>query len=171
MEQKPRWKRAERIDREKIFELKAAAAQIFPLLCPVREYDWIPDWSCTMIYSDSGFAEKDAVFHTRELFGRRTVWSCIANEPPRLIEYLFVLGTSGVVRLSIRLEEIPGGSTRVTWAMRFTVARLMSRFATKVTSREGFDEMVSGRQRELEEYIAKKNEPTPEQAPQRSSLR
>lgn len=155
MEHKPRWKKAERIDREKVFELKAAAKEIFPLLCPVREYDWIPDWRCTMIHSDSGVAEKDAVFHTRELFGKRAVWTCITYEPPRLIEYLFVLGVSGVVRLSIRLDEAPVGSTRVTWAMRFTVARLMSRFATKVTSREGFDAMISGRQRELEEYLAR----------------
>ncbi len=92
MEHKPRWKKADRIDREKVFELKAAAEEIFPLLCPVREYDWIPDWRCTMIHSDSGVAEKDAVFHTRELFGKRTVWTCITYEPPRLIEYVFVLG-------------------------------------------------------------------------------
>lgn len=153
MQRKPRWKRAERIDREKTFEAKAGAAEIFPLLCPVREYDWIPDWSCTMIYSESGVAEKDAVFHTRELFGKRTVWTCVTYEPPRLIEYVFVLGVSGVVRLSIALEEISGGATRVTWRMRFTVARMMTRFASKVTSREGFDAMISGRQRELEAYL------------------
>ena len=24
--------------------------EVFALLCPVREYDWIPDWSCTMVH-------------------------------------------------------------------------------------------------------------------------
>jgi len=158
MGRKPRWKRAERIEREASFELKAGAAGIFQLLCPVREYDWISDWRCTMVYSDSGVAEKDAVFHTRELFGRKTVWCCITHEPPRLIEYLFILGASGVVRLSIRLDEAPIGSTRVTWTMRFTVARLMSHFAAKVTSREGFDAMMAGRRRELEAYLAREGE-------------
>jgi hypothetical protein len=153
MERKPRWKRAERIERETSFELKAAAARIFPLLCPVREYDWIPDWRCEMVYSESGVAEENAVFHTRELFGRRTVWCCITYEPPALIEYLLVLGASGVVRLSIRLDEAPGGSTRVTWTMRFTVAGLMSHFAAKITSREGFEAMLAERRGELEAFL------------------
>jgi hypothetical protein len=158
MERKPHWKKAERIDREMSFELKAGAAKIFPLLCPVKEYDWIPDWRCEMVYSDSGVAEKDAVFHTRELFGMRTVWTCITYEPPRFIEYLFVLGKSGVVRLSVRLEETPSGSTKVTWAMRFTVARLMSRLASKITSLAGFIAMIALRKRELEEYLAKNSD-------------
>ena len=156
MKDKPNWKRAQRIDREKKFELKARAKDIFPLLCPVLEYDWIPDWRCTMIYSESGVAEKDAVFHTRETLGKRTVWTCITYEPPRLVEYLLVLGKSGVVRLSIRLDERPEGGTLVTWTMRFTITRLMSRFAAKVTSREGFDGMVSVRERQLEEYIGRR---------------
>lgn len=37
--------------------LEAAPEGVFPLLCPVREYDWIEPWRCRMIYSQSGFAE------------------------------------------------------------------------------------------------------------------
>jgi len=37
---------------------------LFPLLCPVREYEWIEPWKCDMIYSDSGFAEQDCIFQT-----------------------------------------------------------------------------------------------------------
>jgi hypothetical protein len=156
MERKPRWKKAERIDREARFELKAGAGNIFPLLCPVREYEWIPDWSCEMIHSKSGVAEQDAVFHTRMLLGKKAVWCCIAYEPPRLIEYLFVVGKGGVVRLSIRLDESSGGSTRVTWAMRFTLSSLMSRLVAKITSREGYEAMIAARRRQLEEYFAKR---------------
>ena len=155
MERKPGWKKADRIDRKTVFELRASAAEIFPLLCPVREYEWIPDWSCTMVYSDSGVAEKDAVFHTRELLGMRTVWTCIAYEPPRLVEYVFVVGRSGVVRLTIGLEEKAPGSTLVTWAMRFTVAKRMSALASKVTSQAGFDAMLATRKRQLEERFAR----------------
>jgi hypothetical protein len=155
MKGKPRWKKAQRIDREASFELKAGAGEIFPLLCPVREYEWIPDWSCEMIHSGSGVAEKDAIFHTRMLFGKRAVWTCITYEPPRFIEYLFVVGSSGVVRLSIRLDEEAGGSTRVVWAMRFTISRLMSRFVANITSREGYEAMIGNRRRLLEEYFAK----------------
>ena len=30
--------------------LCAAPADVFPLLCPVREYEWIEPWSCDMVY-------------------------------------------------------------------------------------------------------------------------
>lgn len=45
-------------------QLNGTKEQIFPLLCPIREYDWIENWSCDLIYSDSGFAECDCVFRT-----------------------------------------------------------------------------------------------------------
>ena len=51
--------------------VKAKPEEIFPLLCPVREYDWIPEWDCTMVYSESGIAERGCVFQTdRESDGR-----------------------------------------------------------------------------------------------------
>ena len=28
----------------------AAPAEVFPLLCPVREYEWIEPWSCAMVF-------------------------------------------------------------------------------------------------------------------------
>jgi hypothetical protein len=154
MDRKPKRRKAERIDREASFMLRAGAEDIFPLLCPVREYEWIPDWSCTMLHSDSGFAEKDAVFSTPMLFGKKAVWCCITYEPPRFIEYLFVVGSLGMVRLSIRLTEAPGGATRVSWAMRFTLSRLLSRLVAKTTSPEGYEAMIDGRRRLLEEYFA-----------------
>ncbi len=44
--------------------LEAAPETVFPLLCPVREYDWIESWHCRMVYSKSGFAEQDCIFQT-----------------------------------------------------------------------------------------------------------
>jgi hypothetical protein len=31
---------------------------VFPLLCPVREGDWLENWSHNTIFSKSGFAEE-----------------------------------------------------------------------------------------------------------------
>lgn len=154
MERKPRWIKAERIDREAVFEIKAGPERIFPLLCPVREYEWIPDWSCEMVYSKSGTAERDAVFRTRMMPGRKALWYCVTYEPPRLIEYVFAIGLGGIVRMSIRLDAAAAGSTRVTWAMRFTMTRLMARLASKVTSPAGYDAMMEARRRQLEAHFA-----------------
>jgi hypothetical protein len=156
MRAEPKWKRAERFDRVATLELKARAEEIFPLLCPVREYDWIPDWRCEMVYSDSGTAEKDAVFRTRFALGSMATWTCITYEPPRFIEYLVVLGLGAVMRLSLRLEDGPGGSTRLQWAMRFTVARRLSRLAARGFSQAGFDAMMALRKHQLEDYFSAK---------------
>src|SRR2546427_12204443 len=37
---------------------------VFPMLCPVREADWVPGWQYKMIYSKSGMAEAGCVFTT-----------------------------------------------------------------------------------------------------------
>jgi len=39
--------------------------------------------------------------------------------------------------------------------MRLTVSRMMSHFASKVTSREGFDAMLATRRMQLEGHFAK----------------
>jgi len=80
--------------------------EVFPLLCPVREYAWIPDWSCTMIHSTSGVAELGCVF-TRE---RDETWITTLYEPPRRIEYTIV--TPRAVRtLAFRLTPAGGATT------------------------------------------------------------
>lgn len=60
---------------EYTIHIQASPDQIFPLLCPVREYEWIPEWDCTMLYSESGIAELGCVFSTNldERFGEE-VW-------------------------------------------------------------------------------------------------
>ncbi|MGI9537489.1 MAG: hypothetical protein ACR2PB_10480, partial [Desulfocapsaceae bacterium] len=56
-------------------QLNSTPEKVFPLLCPVREYEWIPQWQCEMIYSRSGVAELGCVFSTdfKDSFGRE-VW-------------------------------------------------------------------------------------------------
>lgn len=97
---------------------RASPEEIFPLLCPVREYDWIDGWRCRMVYSDSGFAEEDGVF-TTDLEGHST-WVITAYEPPRRIEFCIVSDRGVAARLKIRLESIAEGSTRVLWRRLYT---------------------------------------------------
>lgn len=47
-----------------VMQLAAAPGEVFPLLCPVREYEWIEGWDCEMIYAATGKAEAGAVFRT-----------------------------------------------------------------------------------------------------------
>lgn len=50
-------------------ELKSNITTIFPLLCPVKEKEWLPGWNYDLIFSESGYAEKGCVFETSNEYG------------------------------------------------------------------------------------------------------
>lgn len=54
--------------------INAAPNVVFPLICPVREAEWLDDWDYKMIYSKSGVAELGAVFTTSFWEGTEQVW-------------------------------------------------------------------------------------------------
>ena len=89
--------------------LGADPATVFPLLCPVREADWIEGWSPTLVVSSSGVAEPDCVFTT----GAEpvdAVWYITRHEPAAgCIEMLKVTPGVTACRLSIQLRPVPGG--------------------------------------------------------------
>ena len=92
--------------------------KVFPLLCPVREYDWIEGWACQMIYSKSGVAEENCIFTTSHT-GHLMVWNCNRYEPPTRIEFVTVASGHMVTRLNISLERISNG-TNLRWERIFT---------------------------------------------------
>jgi hypothetical protein len=49
--------------------------EVFPLLCPVREAEWVPGWSYRLIFSNSCFAEEGCVFATPNDDGVETIWT------------------------------------------------------------------------------------------------
>ena len=91
--------RAVRLLFDTTLTLHGTPDEVFALLCPVREYDWIPDWSCTMIHSTSGVAELGCVF-TRE---RDETWITTLYEPPQRIGYTIVSPGTAVRTLAFRL--------------------------------------------------------------------
>lgn len=58
-----------RLKRHYMQTLHGRKSEIFQLLCPVREKEWLKGWDYNMIYSESGFAEKGCVFETDNDFG------------------------------------------------------------------------------------------------------
>jgi hypothetical protein len=90
---------------------------VFPLLCPVREYEWLDGWRCDMIYSDSGVAEDNCIFKTAHAGG--TFWSVSRYEPPKRIEFVTFAPVAAITRLKLSLTPIAGG-TDLQWTRIFT---------------------------------------------------
>ncbi len=100
------------------YAVNAPPERVFPLLCPVREYEWIEGWQCEMVYSDSGFAEDNCIFRTHHTAAGPMTWCVSRYEPPRRIEFVIV-GENVTTRLRIELEATAGG-THLRWRRVFT---------------------------------------------------
>lgn len=98
--------------------VEAPPEAIFPLLCPVREYEWLYGWKCRMIYSRSGVAEDNCIFET-EHGGATFTWSLSRFEPPRTVEYTVIAAGLLATRLHITLTP-DGRATRILWRRVFT---------------------------------------------------
>ena len=111
---------AERVVKRYTMQLNAPPDAVFPLLCPVREYDWIEPWSCDMVFSVSGTAENNAVFTTDfESQGGAEVWVVCRYERDRAIEFIRVTPGVKVNRLDISLAAA-GSVTRSIWTHTYT---------------------------------------------------
>lgn len=82
---------------------------LFPLLCPVVEYEWIPTWDCTLVHTASGIAEHGCVFTTRLDHGEET-WVCTTYRPPTEIEYTRVARGDWVTMLRLELAPTAEGT-------------------------------------------------------------
>jgi hypothetical protein len=100
------------IRRSLVQNFQATPDKVFPLLCPVREYEWIEPWQCEMLHSDSGVAEKNCVFRTR--FPGETsddLWVVSNYEPNTRIEFVRV-NALRTMCISITLTDNGDGTTR-----------------------------------------------------------
>jgi hypothetical protein len=144
-----------RIVRTYSHELAATPSQVFPLFCPIREYEWIPHWSCEMIHSDSGIAELDCVFKTALPEQAEAIWTCSRYEPNQAIDYV-VFSHGQVQHLSIRISEPAPGRVRLEWTRVFsaftadTEASLTNFVESRLSQinnilKNGLEEYVGGR--------------------------
>jgi len=100
--------------------IDAVAADIFPLLCPVREYDWIDVWSCDVVYSESGVAEPGCVFLTDIPARGIETWVVTRFEPASAIEFCRTAGASRACLLQVALTPGADGGTELAWTYTHT---------------------------------------------------
>lgn len=100
-----------RVSRTYTQHLVGTPEAVFPLLCPVRETDWIEGWNPIAVVSDTGVAEADCVF-TTPVSPSDAIWYITRHEPQsRFVELLKVTPSVTACRLTIQLIPAPGGCT------------------------------------------------------------
>ena len=83
---------------------------MFPLLCPVREADWIAGWDPRLVITASGTAEPDCVFVTPGA-PADAVWFVTRHAPADgFVEMLKITPGLTACRLTIQVRPAAGGS-------------------------------------------------------------
>lgn len=99
-----------RVTRSYTQRLVGGPSAVFPLLCPVREADWIDGWDPVFVLTDSGVAEADCVFVTGAS-PNEAVWYITRHEREQgYVEMIKITPLVTACRLSIRLREVESGS-------------------------------------------------------------
>lgn len=136
-------------------QIRATPASVFPLLCPVREYDWIPEWECRLIYSESGLAELGCIFQTdREADGGTDTWVVSRHEPNRAIAFVRV----NVVRAmlyEIDLEPLGENASRLTWRQTVTALHEAGDRHVDALREDEFAQTVAKLEALLNDYLGK----------------
>ena len=103
--------------------INAPPGVVFPLLCPVREAEWLDGWQYTMIHSRSGLVEEGAVFSTPGDGEADTTWIATRHDPAqRTVEFTRFTPESRLCVLRIRVT--PHGPERSCVDIAYTYVAL-----------------------------------------------
>lgn len=121
------------VSRTFILKISAPPEKVFPLLCPVREKEYVPGWDATIIHSDSGFAEKGCVFQTANETGQPSTWIITQHDHTKgRIQFAIVTPDSHAGTLEVSLEASGENNSALTFT--YTHVALTDRGREFITS-------------------------------------
>ena len=108
------------IEKNWTMNLCSDAETVFPLLCPVKEVDWVDGWKdiCNTIYTESGFAEEGCIFETMMPNEGRAIWICSKYDRENTeIEYIKHIMDKAVIKwfMAVRNQSEKQSSIFVTF--------------------------------------------------------
>ena len=145
-----------RVRRSYTQKLRGKPADVFPLLCPVREREWTEGWDPLSVYSTSGFAENDCIFTTGEE-NPESFWVITDFDPGRYrLGMVKVTPGMTVARITIRLAENESGNTDAEVAYMYTAISREGEKFVKDYSQEFFDRFMQFSESALNSFLDKR---------------
>ena len=142
-----------RVDLESTIRVDAPPRDVFPLLCPERERDWIDGWEYRMVYSASGYAEPGCIFTTTFPPEGPTVWAFLEHVPDRRVAIFRVSRDLIAIHWTMDLAEPVPGTTEI--AVHWTVTGLSEtgNLFVRTQVKDRFTERMTWLERCLEHYF------------------
>ena len=149
---------AEHADYHYVQTIQAPPVVMFPLLCPEREKEWLPDWDARMIHSRSGVAEAGAVFATPHGNGE-TLWYTVAHESPRHVRFVRFQPDGVVVDIGIDVSANGEQASTVAIRYRFTATTEAGAEVVRQFTPARWQEMMLRWQSLMNAWLAQQNNP------------
>jgi hypothetical protein len=129
---------------------KAALEDVFPLLCPKREEEWIPGWECQTIWSRSGYNEEGAIFRTMKPYDTELYWTTLQYDiNNKIVDFLITAPYLFMFHFKIDLCVESDGLLTITFTQVFTsITEEGSAFLKRYESED-----FRGRLKNLEEFM------------------
>ena len=128
--------------------------EVFPMLCPVREYEYIPPWKCEIVYLQRGFAEQGGVFttHFQGDGDQKDVWVISRYDTNQAIEFVRVSGLRSMI-YRIELRGTQTGGTVVSWEQIITGLTEEGNRHVETLTQSDFTAMLAQMQEWLQSYL------------------
>src|SRR5690606_2039298 len=126
--------------------------EVFPLLCPVREVDWVPGWDPREVISQSGIAEPQCVFFTGPA-DNESIWIVTDYAPPTSLDFIKVTPGETVGRISIRLRGAGAGETHAEVRYEYTSLGERGTSVVDAFTAEHYDRFMRDWETALNHYL------------------
>ena len=144
-----------RVRRKYTQKLRGKPADVFALLCPVREREWAEGWDPLAVYSESGFAEKDCVFTTGEE-NPESIWVITEFDPlGQRLKIVKVSPGMTVAGITISLAENEAGDTDAEVVYMYTAISREGEEFVRDYSQNFFDRFMQFSESALNSFLDK----------------
>jgi len=142
-----------RVRRTYVQSIKARPEEVFPLLCPVRESEWVEGWDPLVVYSLSGLAEEDCVFVTEDS-ERESIWMITRRDPEQFhLEMIKVTPALTAAKINITLSEDGEGLTKALVTYMYTALSEEGVRFVEAYTEEYFSEFMAYWERTINAFL------------------
>ncbi len=139
-------------------KIHAEPEEVFPLLCPVREAEWVPGWDPLVVFTHSGVMEPDCIFLTGE--GEpESYWIATRHDRRKLeIELIKVTPGMTVGKINIALKGNADQGTDLEVTYRYTALSEAGQDFVDGYTQDYFIQFMKQWEKALNDYIRARRE-------------
>lgn len=133
--------------------LEALPEKVFPLLCPIREMEWVNDWKPKRVLSASGVAETDCVFITHGI-PEDALWLINVHDVENHhLEIIKVIPEVVVGRITVTLAAAGEAESTADITYSYTALSDHGNRALEEFTKEHFEGFMKAWEEELNHFL------------------